>query len=105
MPPNLAALREQVRAGTWILSIHASDRAASRAIRSLEIADVLLTGTVIEDYPDDKYGPSCLILGYTAHRRPLHVQVSYPPQVKVITVYEPSPEEWGNDLQTRGAKK
>jgi hypothetical protein len=25
---------------------------------------------VIEDYPDDKYGPSCLILGFTRSNRP-----------------------------------
>ena len=48
---------------------------------------------VIEDYPNDKYGPSCLVLGYTKAGRPLHVQCSYPsrPLVKIITLYEPDP--------------
>lgn len=36
-------------------------------------------GNIIEDYPDDKYGPSCLILGFTLAGRPLHSQCSYPP--------------------------
>ena len=51
---------------------------------------------IIEDYPEDKYGPSCLILGYTKAGRPLHVQCSYPsrPIVKIITVYEPDPNLW-----------
>lgn len=51
---------------------------------------------VIEDYPDGKYGPSCLILGFTKAGRPLHVQCSYPirPLVKIITLYEPDPELW-----------
>jgi len=52
--------------------------------------------TVIENYPDDKYGPSCLIFGRTAAGRPIHVQCSYSsrPLVKIITVYEPDSERW-----------
>ena len=51
---------------------------------------------VIEDYPEDKYGPSCLILGFTNGGRPLHIQCSYPtrPLVKIVTVYEPDLELW-----------
>ena len=51
---------------------------------------------IIEDYPVAKYGPSCLILGYTKAGRPLHVQCSYPsrPLVKIITLYQPDPELW-----------
>ena len=43
-----------------------------------------------------KYGPSCLVLGFTTAKRPLHVQCSYPstPIVKVITLYEPDPSRW-----------
>jgi hypothetical protein len=48
---------------------------------------------VIEDYPDDMYGSSCLIFGFTRAGRPLHIQCSYPgrPFVKIVTVYEPDP--------------
>lgn len=51
---------------------------------------------VIEDYPEDKYGPSCLILGFTSGNRPLHVHCSYPirPLIKIVTVYEPDPTLW-----------
>lgn len=51
---------------------------------------------VIEDYPDDQRGSSCLVLGVTAKGRPLHVQCSYPPDVVVITAYEPEAGEWLN---------
>ena len=51
---------------------------------------------VIEEYPDDKYGPSCLILGYTKVGRPVHIQCSYPsrPLLKIITLYQPDPDLW-----------
>ena len=51
---------------------------------------------LIENYPDDKYGPSCLILGFTEGNRPLHIQCSYPspPIIEIITLYEPNPANW-----------
>jgi hypothetical protein len=83
------------------LTAHASTRAISRDIDDFEIEEAVVSGMVIEDYPEDKYGPSCLILGYTRSGRLLHVQVTYPPKARVITVYEPSPDEWESDGKTR----
>ena len=79
-------------------SRHAADQTILRNIRVSEVRQAIQSGEVIEDYADDKYGPSCLILGYTLSGRPLHLQCSYPsrPIIKIITVYEPDPEEWIN---------
>jgi hypothetical protein len=51
---------------------------------------------IIEDYPEDKYGPSCLILGITKAGRPLHIQCSHPSRspIRIITLYEPDPDLW-----------
>lgn len=77
-------------------SKHAVDQSLLRDVRVLEIREAISTGEVIEDYPDDKYGPSCLLFGFTSAGRPLHVHCSYPsrPVVKIITVYEPNALEW-----------
>ena len=77
-------------------SKHAVDQSILRNISVIEIREAVNGGEIIEDYPDDKYGPSCLIFGMTLSRRPLHVQCSYPsrPLVKIITVYSPDPTEW-----------
>ena len=55
---------------------------------------------VIEDYPTDKYSPSCLIYGRTAAGRVLHVQANR--SGVNITAYDPDPEEW-IDLKRRKA--
>lgn len=55
-----------------------------------------MAGETIEEYPDDKYSPSCLIYGKTDTGRDLHVQLSLPSSVVIITVYDPDPEEWIN---------
>ena len=77
-------------------SKHAVDQTILRDIAVQEIREAVAAGEVIEDYPDDKYGPSCLIYGDTRQGRPLHIHCSYPsrPVVKVITVYEPDPQRW-----------
>jgi len=51
---------------------------------------------IIEDYPDDKYAPSGLLLGSTVAGRTLHFQVSYMDTelAKIITRYDPDPREW-----------
>lgn len=98
---DIDAIREAFSQQDYLLTAHASDRAAKRAIRSSEIEQAIAAGEVIEDYPEDKYGPSCLIFGMTQDARPLHVQVSYPPNLKIITVYEPTPDDWEADWKTR----
>ncbi|WP_414676549.1 DUF4258 domain-containing protein [Longimicrobium sp.] len=89
-------LRAKIAAGAFEFSQHATDQAISRHIRVEEIREAFAGGEVIEDYPDDKYGPSCLVFGLTGAGRPLHVQCSHPSRllVKLITVYEPDPELW-----------
>ena len=105
MPPDLDALHAALIGKTYLMTAHASNRAAQRDITSHEIETAILTGEVIEDYPDDKYGPSCLIFSYTQLGRPIHIQCSYPsrPLVKIITLYEPDPELW-IDFRTRREK-
>jgi len=101
MPPDIHRLRKHFEDNDYLFTAHASERAAERGIRSREIEEAIATGLLIEDYPDDKYGPSCLIMGKTAAGRVLHVQTSYPPNVKIITVYQPSSDKWESDWETR----
>ena len=89
-------MREKIAAGEFEFSKHAVDQTILRRITVKEIRETVAGGEVIEDYPDDKYGPSCLISGYTSAQRPLHLQCSYPsrPLIKIITVYEPDHNLW-----------
>jgi hypothetical protein len=89
-------IRKKFAESQFEFSKHAVDRMLLREITIREIHEAIRSGLVIEDYPQDKYGPSCLILGFTDSNRPLHIQCSYPtrPLIKVITVYEPDPAEW-----------
>lgn len=100
----IEAIREKVLASAFEFSQHAVDQTILRRISVQEIREAIGTGKVIEDYPEDKYGPSCLVLGFTTNGKAIHVQCSYPsrPLVKIITVYEPDPNEWIGYEQRRG---
>lgn len=89
-------LRKKFAQDEFEFSKHATDQTILRDISVQEIRETIRVGEIIEDYPDDKYGPSCLIFGITPKKRPIHIQCSYPSRttVKVITVYEPDPEKW-----------
>jgi hypothetical protein len=96
-------IKQKVAARQYEFSKHAVDQAIVRGINVTELEDAVLNrSAVIEDYPEDKYGPSCLILGFTVAGRPLHVQCSYPsrPLIKIVTVYEPDRDLW-TDLRIR----
>jgi len=93
----LKDIREKVAARQYEFSKHAVDQIIIRGIRVSELEEAISNRSeIIEDYPDDKYWPSCLMLGFTKSGRPLHIQCSYPtrPIVKIITVYEPDPNMW-----------
>lgn len=89
-------IRKKVAADELEFSKHAVDQSIIRRISVQEFREAIASGQIIEDYPDDKYGPSCLIYGTTGGGRPIHVQCSYPsrPVLKVITLYDPDPRRW-----------
>ena len=74
------------------------DRIISRA----EVRDVIERGEVIEDYPEDARGHSCLLLGFAEGKRAVHVvcapNVDY---LAVITAYLPYADEWSKDYRVR----
>jgi len=98
-------IRKNIRAGNYRLTIHAFERCVEREISPEEAKYVILNGEIIEEYPSDKYGPSCLIFGLTEKGRILHVQCTLDP-VWIITAYDPTLEsdEWEQDFKRRRKK-
>ena len=94
---RLNEIQLKITHGEFEFSRHAVDQSIVRDISVQELKEAIIQkARIIEDYPEDKYGPSCLILGFTNQKRPLHIQSSYPsrPILKIITLYEPDPAKW-----------
>ena len=103
MTELITEIRRKFSEELFELSKHAVDQSILRQVRVQEIREAIASGQIIENYPEDKYGPSCLICGITKAQRPIHIQCSYPsrPLVKVITVYEPDSRKWNDHFTQR----
>ena len=64
---------------------HALDQMnwANRLISPKEVRKVIFQGEIIEEYPEDPRGHSCLMLGYGENKRAIHVVCS-PNGVRII---------------------
>lgn len=91
---DILDLQAAVRTGNIFFTDHAVRQMAKRNINDAEVGEAILSGEVIEEYPEDKYSPSCLVYGRTSKERHLHMVCSLPPRVRIVTVYEPDPNEW-----------
>ncbi|MFO7870254.1 MAG: DUF4258 domain-containing protein [Kiritimatiellia bacterium] len=94
---TLDEIRNKIAGQEYEFSKHTVDQSIIRNISVKELEQALSNQSdLIEDDPDDKYGPSCLILGCTNNGCPLHIQCSHPerPLIKIVTLYGPDPELW-----------
>ena len=99
-------IRERIRQQKFRLSKHAVKRMDGRGRTLLEITQVILSGEVIREYPDEKPYPEYLFLGYP-HRLddPCYVVVASNGETVIVTVHEYDPEIYEPDHRTRRAQK
>jgi hypothetical protein len=76
-----------------------------RLIAPREVRAVIDEGEIIEDYPEDARGHSCLILGSRHDGRAIHV-VCAPKEdfLAIITAYVPTNDEWEAGFRRRKTK-
>ena len=95
-------LRELYEKDVVFFTQHVIERCKQRNIRPKHIRIAVMSGSIIEDYPDDFPTPSCLILGYVAPDTPLHIVIaSNGESARIVTAYYPDPDKWMPDMKTR----
>lgn len=102
---NANTIRQLVEGGTYVFSKHAEREREADMIFTSELEEALRHCEVIEDYPDDPRGPSCLVLGFSGNR-PIHAVCALkyaPDELFLITVYDPSkrPDYWTDSYRRR----
>ena len=95
---NLKFLRALIREEKFRLTRHAEKERESDKITIQEIEQAFLSQRceVIEKYPNDPRGESCLICGFTKEHKPNHVVCGVQEEnfLIIITVYRPDPKLW-----------
>lgn len=96
---DIKVIRKKVRAGEYDLSEHAHRERQEEQITTEEIEQTLLKGSIIEEYPNDPRGPSCLI--GRKDNRPIHVVCGFRDErLLIVTLYVPKSSTW-IDWKTR----
>jgi len=93
-----------LRGGRLLFLPHAIQQMTrpERMISRQEVRNVVEHGEVIEDYPNDARGHSCLMLGFGTDRRPIHVVCAPKNEyLAIITAYLPNPDEWTGGCRVR----
>jgi len=95
---NLKYFRTLIRGERYRLTQHAEKERETDKITIEEIEQALLSqkGEILEKYPNDPRGESCLILGFTKEQKPIHVVCGIQEEnfLIIITVYRPDPKLW-----------
>lgn len=100
---SISEIREQLISGGYVHSLHSATRVIERNISAREISEAGSNADIIEDYPNDKHSPSCLLLGFTKVLLPLHIQVTRTEGkvLKIITIYRPDENIWADNFKER----
>jgi len=95
-------IRHKISKGEFLLSQHAVEESSKDMIEDEAIVHAILNGEIIESYPDDPRGESCLINGDTPDGRHLHIVIGrWQDQLIIITCYIPSLPKWITPTQRR----
>ena len=104
---DIELVKALIRQRRYKTSHHAEVEREVEAITIDNIKTAILNGELLEDYPDDPRGHSCLMLGTAQDGRPVHVVLTILAQVEqvlIITVYIPSRPKW-LDPRTRALRE
>ena len=96
MPITTGFIKNEINKQTYEISIHADEERIADGLTMTEIEDVLLNCEMLEEYPDDPRGESCLVVGFTNTNIPVHVVCgkNNSGNLFLITVYIPSMPKW-----------
>jgi hypothetical protein len=104
IPDNpLQFIQRCVRQGKVLWTYHVNMRLIGRFIPRRFIVESHADYEIIEEYPKDKYFPSYLVYS-EYHGDVFHVLFATDVEgdnVRIVTAYRPSPEEWQEDFKTR----
>lgn len=93
--------KECISESHYVYSVHADIERKADELTFLQVESALLSGSILEDYPNTGRGESCLIIGF-AEKLPIHIVCGWRGDaIVIITVYIPSPPKF-TDPWTRG---
>ena len=99
---DIETIKKNIKKDFFDLSKHAEEERRKDFLTLNNLKDALFCGKIIESYPDDPRGPSCLVLGWS-DESPVHLVCGQYESGKtlIITVYKPDPKKWDQNFEVR----
>lgn len=94
-------IRKYIFEEKFKITDHALEEIKAEQFTIRDVSEGINNGEIIEDYPKAYPIPACLVNGIADKNRPIHICLSLPPTVKIITVYEPSLDKWAPGFRIR----
>jgi len=94
-------VKKEILKDNYIITFHARRRMDERCIYTDDLVNLILDGSIIEDYSDSKPCPSALITGIVGWRH-CHVVVALcENHLRIVIVYWPEDKEWIDHMTRR----
>ena len=88
-------IKNCVNVQDYLYSAHADKERLADNLTLIEVEEAILNGIILEQYADTGRGACCLVAGFTAGGKPIHIVVGRRnDQVIIITVYIPTPPKF-----------
>lgn len=94
-------IKKHILLDNYIITFHAHRRMDERGISTEDLVNLILDGSIIEDYPDSRPCPSALIAGRAGWRYCHAVVALCENHLRIITVYWPEDGEWKDNMTRR----
>lgn len=100
---NIEEIKVRMRNNQYVYSLHAEVERKADGLTFAQIEEALLSGEILEQYPNTGRGESCLFVGFAADV-PIHAVCGWRGEkIALITVYIPRPLKFV-DPWTRGER-
>ena len=93
-------IKQKVIENDYFFSQHADTERQKDELGISEIEEAMFNGMILEIYPSDQRGESCLLVGFSNFGKPVHIVCGkHNEQLIVITVYIPGPPKFKNPYE------
>ena len=91
---NVDEIKSKVRKNLYEYTLHAEIERKGDDLTFYQIEEAILAGGILECYPDDNRGESCLVVGFSENI-PIHIICGRRgDKIVIVTVYVPKPPKF-----------
>ena len=88
-------IRGKIKQSEYYFSKHGDQARQADNLTIIEVEESLLTGRILEQYPDTGRGESCLVAGFSDDGKPVHTVCGRRGNwLAIVTVYIPTPPKF-----------